>query len=193
MPSRDGSLLWKGTLKEGLFCDDPQLHYGIKLPASQKGPTCLASLVPLCLGHGQRQRRPWVSGSAEASNSPALKGLVSVEGQGQIQGHQGLAALSTRPGSTPDALLQRYNLAHCAAHARLALVDSGGSFPRYSVALGQSCCRGVANFLAAAHPDNWPLRLERRISCVTIHQVMQNRTTRGRIADLPCGDRCGYG
>ena len=28
--SRDGNLLWKGTLKEGLFCDDPQLHCGIR-------------------------------------------------------------------------------------------------------------------------------------------------------------------
>ena len=93
-----------------------------------------------------------MSGSAEASGSHALKGLVSVEGQGQIQGHQGLATLSTRRRSEPGAVLQRYNLAHCAAHARLALVDSEGSYLRYSVALGQSCCGGVANFLAAAHP-----------------------------------------
>ena len=28
MLRRDGNLLWKGTLKEGLFCDDPQLYYG---------------------------------------------------------------------------------------------------------------------------------------------------------------------
>ena len=28
--SRDGNFLWKGTLKEGLFCDDPQLPYGIR-------------------------------------------------------------------------------------------------------------------------------------------------------------------
>ena len=84
----------------------------------------LALLVPLCLDHGQRQRGSQVSGLAEASNSHALKGLVSVEGQGQIQGHQGLAALSTRHRSTPGAVLQRFNLAHCAVHVRLALVDS---------------------------------------------------------------------
>ena len=29
MLSRNGNLLWKGTLKEGLFCGDPQLYYGI--------------------------------------------------------------------------------------------------------------------------------------------------------------------
>ena len=29
MLSRDGKLLWKGTLKEGLFCGDPRLFYGI--------------------------------------------------------------------------------------------------------------------------------------------------------------------
>ena len=66
-----------------------------------------------------------MSGLAEASNSHALKGLVSVEGQGQIQGHQGLAALSTRHRSTPGAVLQRYNPAHCAVHVRLVLVDTG--------------------------------------------------------------------
>ena len=93
-----------------------------------------------------------MSGLAEASNSHALKGLVSVEGQGQIQGHQGLAALSMRHRSTPGAVLQRYNPAHCAVQVRLVLVDSVGSFPRYIVALGQSCCGEVSNVLAVAHP-----------------------------------------
>ena len=54
-------------------------------------------------------------------------------GQGRIQGHLGLAALSTRRGSTPGAVLQRYNPAHCAVHVCLALVDSAGSFLRYIV------------------------------------------------------------
>ena len=91
-----------------------------------------------------------MSGLAEASNSNALKGLVSVEGQGQSQGQ--LAALSTRHRSTPGAVLQRYNPAHCAVHVHLVLVDSVGSFPRHIVALGQSCCGEVSNVLAAAHP-----------------------------------------
>ena len=29
MLSRNGNLLWRGTLKEGFFCGDPQLYYGI--------------------------------------------------------------------------------------------------------------------------------------------------------------------
>ena len=93
-----------------------------------------------------------MSGLAEASNSHALKGLVSVEEQGQIQGHRGLAALSTRRRSTPGAVLRRHNPAHCAVHVYLVLVDGVGSFLRHIVALGQSCCGEVFNFPAAAHP-----------------------------------------
>ena len=111
---------------------------------------------------------------AEANNSHALKGLVAVAGQVQIRGHLGLAALSMRHKSTLGARLRKCNLVHCVVHPCLALVDSAGSFLRCTFALGQSYCGGVANVLAAAQP----LRLKRSINCITIDEVMQDRSTR---------------
>ena len=53
--SRDGNLLWNGTLKEGLFCDDPQLHYGIRPGMASDLPwtrakTCAQILTKVTMG-----------------------------------------------------------------------------------------------------------------------------------------------
>ena len=119
-----------------------------------------------------------MSGLAEASNSHALKGLVSVEGQGQIQGHQGLAAPPRVVEVHPVQCFKGIIL-------RTALLTRAW---RWLIAEGASHATSLpwARAVVEESPTSWllpirddqPLRLERSISCVTIHKVMQNRTTR---------------